>query len=78
MLPLVLAAVIVLPVAGVSAKPAGDTTEWTFRARVKDCRIVPLNESARIGVVYTESAIKEAKAPRQNKLTNSRLGVARP
>jgi hypothetical protein len=49
-----------VPVADVF-EPAGDTTEWTFRARVKNFRIVPLNEIARVGVMYTESAIKEAK-----------------
>jgi hypothetical protein len=61
MLPVVFAAVIVLPVADVPAKPAADTTEWAFRARVKECRIVPLNENARVGVVYAESAIKESR-----------------
>jgi hypothetical protein len=62
MLPVVFAAVVLLPVADVCAKPAGDTSEWTFRARVKGCRIVLPDESAGIGgVVYTESAIKEAK-----------------
>ena len=61
MLTLVLAAVIVVPLADVSAEPAGDTTEWTFRARVKNCRMVPPDESAPVRVVYTESAIKKAK-----------------
>ena len=61
MFPIVFAAVVLLPVADVCAKPAGDTSEWTFRARVKGCRIVLPDESAGIGVVYTESAIKEAK-----------------
>jgi len=61
MLAVVLAAIIVLPVADASAKPKGDTTEWAFRARVKDCRIVLPDDSARAGVVYTETAIKEAK-----------------
>ena len=60
MLLIFLAAVIVVPVADVS-EPTTDITEWTFRARVTNFRIVPLNEIARVGVVYTESAIKEAK-----------------
>jgi hypothetical protein len=61
MLPVVLAAVIVLPVADAPDKRAGDITEWNFRARVKNCRIFSMDESARMGAVYTESAIKEAK-----------------
>lgn len=60
---LALAALIVLPAADVSAEPLADTvdTEWTFRARVTDCRIHMLKEHARFGVAYTAPAIKEAK-----------------
>lgn len=62
MLSLALAAVMALPGADVPEKPASATTaEWTFRARVEDCRIYPMTERRTIGVVYTESAIKEAK-----------------
>jgi hypothetical protein len=61
-LSLAIAAVMVLPGADVSEKVAGGTTaEWTFRARVKDCRIYPVTERPTIGTVYTESAIKESK-----------------
>ena len=61
MLLVVLAAFAALPGGDVSGEPAGERTVDGIGARVKDCRIVTLEDSARCSVVYTEAAIKNAK-----------------